>query len=80
MSEERLAAIAADANMIVKGYAFTLREDKSIAVLNLLCPSSAMVISFDGEMLETNMDGIEQEIVMDCWKRNSQIMMETVNA
>ena len=44
--------VADKADMIVNGYAFTKCE-LGYKVLNLNNTSKAMVISFDGEMLET---------------------------
>ena len=36
-----------------------------------------MVISEDGKMLETNMDEIEQVIVLNIWEKDSEYMEAT---
>ena len=74
MSEKELQAIAEKAKFIVSGYAFSRREDGFISILNLEHPDSAMVVNDELEIIETNMDGIEQRIVLDLCKRNLQFM------
>lgn len=71
--------IADKADMIVSGYAFT-KEADLIRVLNLSAPSRALVLSNTGEVLETNMDDIELEIVTDIYKRNKQYLEDSVYA
>ena len=73
MPEERLLEIADQADMIVRGYAFTRKGD-SISVLNLNNGRSAMLLSPDGKLLETNMDPIEQVIVLNIWARDAEYM------
>ena len=73
MTESQIAEIADNADMIVNGYAFS-RKDGFIRVLNLRNPEHAMVISEDEKMLETNMDEIEQVIVQNIWKKDSEYM------
>ena len=70
--------IADKADMIVNGYAFT-RENNQIRVLNLNNLDKALVISEDGNVLETTMDDIEIRIVLDYWKTD-QKFMENENA
>lgn len=65
--------IAKDADMIVNGYAFTL-EQGVIRVLNLDAPDSAVVMTRDGEVLETTMDDIEVQIVKDYLLRDLKYM------
>ena len=55
--------IADKADVIVNGYAFT-KDGEVIRVLNLNYINHAAVIR-DGKIVETNMDDIENEIVMD---------------
>ncbi len=74
MREEDITYIADQANFIVCGYAFSKREDGLISILNLRHPECAMVVNCAGEIIETNMDQIEQQIVMDLCKRNLQFM------
>ncbi len=78
MHDEKIESIANNANMIIKGYAFS-KDENLIRVFNLNDGKSAMVISPDGTMLETNMDEIEQALVLTIWKRDSKYM-EASNA
>ncbi|MCQ2982921.1 MAG: hypothetical protein MJ178_09235 [Treponemataceae bacterium] len=73
MPEEKIAEIAANADMIVDGYAFTKKEN-GISVLNLFNPNRAILISEDGKMLESNMDEIEQTIVQKIWAKDKEFM------
>lgn len=65
--------IADEADIIVNGYAFTLREGR-IHVLNLNKPDHAVVMSLSGEVLETSMDDIEIEIVRGYLQKNLKYM------
>lgn len=66
--------IADKADMIINGYAFT-KEGEKIRVLNLNCVNHAAVIYKD-VIIETNMDDIEAEIIMDYYRKNRQFMEE----
>ena len=44
--------------------------------MNLNCPEHAMVISADGDILETTMDDIEIQIVKDYFAKNKKFMEE----
>lgn len=66
--------IADKADMIINGYAFT-RDNEWVRVLNLNCINHAAVILND-KIVETNMDDVENEIVMDYYNRNKQFMEE----
>lgn len=74
MSEELIQKIANNAAFIVKGYAFSPREDGLVGILNLEHPECAMVVDRSGEMVETNMDAIEQKIVLELCRRNLQFL------
>ena len=74
MTEKELHDIERRSEMIVKGYAFLSRDDGLIGILNLYHPESAMVINKDCEMIETNMDDIEQQIVINLCLRNLRFM------
>ncbi len=74
MSERELSRIAQEAAFIVKGYAFSLRDDQFVSILNLEHPDCAMVVNREGEMIETNMDPIEQQIVLGLCKKNLQFL------
>lgn len=79
MHDEELNKIAENAKIIVNGYAFTKRDDGFISILNLEHPDCAIVINKDLEIIETNMDEIEQGIVLSLSKRNLAFL-ETDNA
>ena len=74
MPEKELQKIAENAKIIVNGYAFSKRDDGFISILNLDHPDCAMVINNEFEIIETNMDEIEQEIVLSLAKRNSAFL------
>lgn len=65
--------IADKADAIVNGYAFTMDDDK-VRVLNLNCVDRAAVLRKDGEVLETSMDDIELDIVLDYYERNRKYL------
>lgn len=67
--------IANQADLIVNGYSFTC-SDRGIRVLNLNKPDRAVLLSNQGEVLETSMDDIELAIVQDYWKRNARFLEE----
>lgn len=69
--------IADEADMIVNGYAFT-NENGRIRVLNLNIPNHAAVI-YNEKIVETNMDDIESQIVIEYYK-NNRIFMEEQDA
>ena len=73
MTEEEIRKIADEADMIIKGYAFT-KDDNFIKIFNTNDGISAMVINLDGNMIETNMDDIEQALVKNIWERDSKYM------
>ncbi len=66
--------IADKADMIINGYAFT-KDENYIRVLNLERMNHAAVILND-QIVETNMDDIESQIVLDYYKNNKQFMEE----
>lgn len=61
--------VADAAQVIVNGYAFTT-AGQNVKVLNLNRTDKAAVLSKDGEVLETSMDHVELDIVLDYYKRN----------
>ena len=73
MPELNLREIADRADMIVRGYAFTKR-DGNISVINLNKPSSALYMTAQGKLLESNMDEIEQAIVLKIWENDAEYM------
>ena len=78
MPESELVKVASNADMIVNGYAFT-KKDGGYSVLNLANPDKAMVISTSGKMLETNMEPIEQTLVLSYYEKN-RVLLEDDNA
>lgn len=76
MSLEETNTIRENANMIVCGYAFTQKDDTNVQVVQLDSPNHALVLSSDGEVLETSMDDVELEIVMGYWRKNQKYMEE----
>lgn len=62
--------VADEADMIINGYAFTKCEE-GFRVLNLNRPDRAIVISPEGETLETSMDDIEIQIVKDYYRKRN---------
>lgn len=68
-----IKTIADNANIVVNGYAFT-REEDGIHVLNLNSPDKAVVLSEDGEVLETTMDDIELSIASRYLQQNLKYM------
>ena len=67
--------VADAAEVIVNGYAFT-KDGTNVKVLNLNRPDKAAVLSKDGEVLETSMDDVELDIVVDYYKQNRKYMEE----
>ena len=74
MPDEKIQKIVEEAKMIVNGYAFIINENGMISILNLEHPDCAMVITSEGDLVETNMDEIEQHIVQNIYSRNMQFM------
>ena len=75
ITEEILKAVNEDkADMIINGYTFT-QENKYIRVLNLNQLNHAAVI-YDDKIVETNMDDIENQILLDYYLNNKQFMEE----
>lgn len=74
--EKEIEQLAITADMIVCGYAFTMKEDGNVSVANVNPPYHAAVISCDGNMIESDMDDIEFTIVQDYWKRNKKYLKE----
>lgn len=65
--------IADKADIIVNGYAFEKKETV-VRVLNLNRPEKAIVLTLDGDTLETSMDDIEIQIVKEYYAKNKKFM------
>ncbi len=77
MMQLNVKDIADKADMIINGYAFT-KEGEYVRILNLNCLNHAAVIYKD-RVVETNMDDIETQIVLDYYHENKEFM-EDVDA
>ena len=69
----KLKAIADSAEMIINGYAF-VRDKNNIKVVNLNSPDKALLMDCTGDVLETSMNDIEIDIVLDYYHRNKKYM------
>ena len=67
--------VADAADVIVNGYAYT-KDGENVRGLNLNNPEKAVYLSRAGEVLETSMDDIELEIVLEYYQKNSKYMEE----
>ena len=74
MTANNIEQIASNAIMIVCGYAFMKMENSSIRIVCLRAPYHALVISAEGEVLETSMADVELAIVLGYWERNKKHM------
>ncbi len=77
MPDSEVQKIADEADFIVNGYAFTSRNDGFVSILNLEHPDCAIVINKSLEIIETNMDEIEQAIVLELAKKNLQFLEDS---
>lgn len=68
-----LKEVADKADMIINGYAFT-KSSEGFKVLNLNNPKKALLLSLNGEILETSMDDIENQIVKDYFNNNKKFL------
>lgn len=73
MTRSFLDSVADHADMIVEGYAFT-KDNDNVRVLNLNHPDSAAVLDKKSNIIESSMDDIEQNILLDIW--NTKIYQE----
>ena len=77
MPDSEVQKIADEADFIVNGYAFKSRNDGFVSILNLEHPDCAIVINKSLEIIETNMDEIEQAIVLELAKKNLQFLEDS---
>ena len=73
MYEMELRRIADNANMVIKGYAFSYIEN-NISVINLNRTERAVVISKEGKILESNTDDIEEALIIKIWSEDKEFM------
>lgn len=76
MNNDEILKVSSAADMIVCGYAFTKTENSNIRVLNLKEPHHALLMSQQGEVLETTMDDVELSIVEEYWNKNRKYILE----
>lgn len=67
--------VADEADMIVNGYAYTLK-DGVFHVLNLNCPNKTAIFDLNMEVLETNMNSVEIEVAKEYLVRNKRFIEE----
>ena len=74
MPETEKIKIAEAADMIVGGYAYLLFEG-NVRVVNLNKKNpGVMVFTYDGVMLESSMDPIEEAIALQKWEENKEFV------
>ncbi len=76
MSHDEIKAVCENASMIVCGYAFSKKNDSNIEVLQIHSPHHALILSPSGDVLETSMDDVELNIVLEYWQKNHKYMEE----
>lgn len=64
--------IADESDMIINGYSFTKKEEK-VFVVNLEALHRVAVI-FHDNIIETNMDEIESQIILDYYCKNKEFL------
>ena len=67
--------VADEADMIVNGYAYTLK-DGTFHVLNLNRPNKTAIFDLNMEVLETNMNSVEIEVAKEYLVRNKKFIEE----
>ena len=72
--ENKIKAIADEADLIVNGYAF-LKKGDSIKVINLNHTENMAILDIDGSVKSTTMEEIEVDIVLDYYKRNCKFVI-----
>ena len=69
----KIETIADSAEMIINGYAF-VKDGNNVKVINLNNTDKALLMDNTGDVLETSMDDIEIDIVLDYYHRNKKYM------
>ena len=77
MNNDDINKVCATADMIVCGYAFTKTANSNVRILDLKAPHHALVLSSQGEVLETTMDDVELSIVQGYWEKNKKYLEES---
>lgn len=77
MNDSQIEKVIDQATFMVDGYAFIKKDDGNISIVNIYPPFHAAVIRENGEVLETNMDDIELEIVINSyWRKNKKYILD----
>ena len=71
----QIKQIADQADLIVNDYAFCKKGDL-IQIVNLNSLQDAAVVNEQSQIIETTMDDIEMNIVMDLYQRNKVFMSQ----
>lgn len=74
-----IKSICDKADIVVNGYAFTV-EKNCVRVLNCNAPKSACVLNSKGDIIETTMDDIELDIVLEYFNKNKNFLSEGFSA
>lgn len=75
MNNDELMKICSTADMVVCGYAFTKTAESNVRVLDLREPHHALVLSPQGDVLETTMDDVELSLVCGYWNKNRKYIL-----
>ena len=68
-----LMQVANNADMIINGYAFT-KDNDNLKILNLNNEKKSVYMNKNGNVLVTNMDDIELEIVKSYLSKNKEFL------
>lgn len=75
MTELEIKKLADDADMIVDWYAF-FRQENSVKIINLQNPHNVLILSQNGNVLETNMPNLEVVLVKQYYDENREFLLE----
>lgn len=75
MNNTDLQKVIDRAAFIVDGYAFS-KKDNSVEIVALNAPNHVLIMSLDGDIIESSMDDIEIAIVQGYWQRNQKYLKE----
>lgn len=75
MSNTDLNTIINQASFVVGGYAF-LKKENNVKIVALGSPNHVVIMSLNGEIIESNMDDIELVVVQDFWQKNKKYIID----
>ncbi len=76
ISQTDLKHIIETADMVVNGFAFSIMKDGNVTAVYLRGENHASIMDSKGEVIETNMDDVELDIMKQYWMRNSKYVTE----